>query len=125
MQRQATLLLATALFVSSLLAANTSARGAEPAVDPFRVKLKLMGDNQMIAVRFKPATGETWMLQTGNWRRVLEVAAPPAGDYDVKLAVGINAWQAIRYDAKSGASWLLSSMQWQPIRELGGSEIKQ
>jgi hypothetical protein len=68
------------------------------------------------AIRFKPATGESWQLLNGRWQKLEEAAPPPAADYDV-LLIPADPLFALRLDRASGATWLIQAGKWTSIKE--------
>jgi hypothetical protein len=68
------------------------------------------------AIRFKSATGESWQLVNGRWETLQEVAAPPAGDYDI-LLIPAETLLALRLDRATGATWLVQGGKWRQIKE--------
>jgi hypothetical protein len=67
-------------------------------------------------IRFKPTTGESWKILNGRFEKLEEVAAPPAGDYDVVI-IPAEILLAVRIDRSTGSCWLLAKSKWNPVTE--------
>ncbi len=73
-------------------------------------------DNKYHGIRFKPANGESWKVLNGRWEKLEEVAAPPAGDYDITI-IPAGVLLAVRIDRATGSCWLLTKGKWNPVKE--------
>jgi hypothetical protein len=85
------------------------ARAQKAAVQPApQRKSFMLRTSAELAIRFKPATGETWLTipVAGRWLKLEESGKIPAGDYDVILT-GNNDWPLLRINHATGASWFL------------------
>jgi hypothetical protein len=96
---------------------GSAAGGGKPAMPAKGYELRVVNVGEVYkAIRFKPATGESWQLLGGRWEKLPEVAPPPAGDYDV-LLIPAESLLALRLDRATGATWLVQGGRWTPIKE--------
>jgi hypothetical protein len=102
------------LLALATLAAGGDDKPATPAT-PFALRVVAFGDTYH-GIRFKPATGESWKMLNGVWEKVAEIAAAPAGDYDITI-VPAEVLLAVRVDRASGGTWLLQKGKWNPVKE--------
>jgi hypothetical protein len=72
--------------------------------------------NTYHGIRFKPTTGESWMMLNGRWEKLDETAAPPAGDYDITI-IPAETLLAVRIDRATGTTWLLNRKKWTAVKE--------
>jgi hypothetical protein len=96
----------------------SAARGDDKPAKPakgYELRIVTVGKVYQ-AIRFKPATGESWQLLGGRWKKLEEAAPPPAGDYDV-LLIPADPLLALRLDRATGATWLIRGGKWTPIKE--------
>ena len=96
------------------LAARADEKPAAPAKG-FELRVLAVGDTYH-GIRFKPATGESWKMINGVWEKLAEVAAPPAGDYDITI-IPAEVLLAVRVDRATGSTWLLQKGKWNPVKE--------
>jgi hypothetical protein len=83
------------------------ARAAEGEGD-FRFAFTAFG-NSFLAAKVHKSTGEAWSLAGGGWNKVIDSAAPPAGDYHLRYIVSENkTYELFRYETKSGRMWWFS-----------------
>lgn len=73
--------------------------------------------NTLQAVRFKPATGQTWQLGAGGWEKIPETGKVPPGDYEVVLVATDTDFTALRFDRTTGATWHLKGRKWVAVPE--------
>ncbi|MCI0705814.1 MAG: hypothetical protein L0241_32535 [Planctomycetia bacterium] len=107
------------VLVGCWLAGVGAARADEkPAVTPakgYELRVVAIGDTYH-GIRFKPTTGESWSMLNGQWEKLEEAAAPPAGDYDITI-IPAEALLAVRVDRVTGTTWLLGKGKWNPVKE--------
>jgi hypothetical protein len=110
------LLLGGCLAVAALL--GPAARGDDKPMTPvkgYELRIVNVGDSYH-GVRFKPATGESWQILGGRWKKLEDAAAPPAGDYDI-VVVPTESFLAIRIDRATGTTWLSKGGRWVEVKE--------
>lgn len=101
--------------VFTVAAASVAPCDDKPAAKAFELRTVGVGDTYK-CVRFRPGTGEAWQLLDGQWEKLEEAAAPPAGDYDVFL-IPAGTLLAVRVERTTGATWLVQGGKWLPIKE--------
>jgi hypothetical protein len=82
----------------------------------FEIRIIRMGESYQ-AIRFKPATGESWLANGDKWEKIPEAAAVPAGDYEVLLVATDQDFAALRYDRNTGTTWRLKGRKWVKMEE--------
>ena len=96
------------------------ARKAEPAPTPkrgdYELRIIRVG-NTFQAVRFKVATGESWLIDRDKFDPIPETGPVAAGDYDVTLVTDDTNWMAFRIDRLTGATWQLRGNKWNKVKE--------
>ncbi len=101
----------------ALLVIDLPARGQpqreqeEPRKKPYELRLIEHGDTSY-GVRWKPDTGEAWVMEGGTWTKVEEKAPLPPGDYEVFLTKVKEHPIAIRFDHKTGTGWQMDDRKW-------------
>jgi hypothetical protein len=95
--------------------ANLASAADEKPATGYELRVVNFGDTYH-GIRFKPATGASWMMLNGRWEKLEEAAAPPAGDYEFTI-VPAQSLLAVRIERKTGATWLLSEGRWKPVKE--------
>src|SRR5437764_2468389 len=63
--------------------------------------------NTFQGIRFKPASGASWIVVGNKWEPIEESGPVPGGDYDVTIVGTEEAFTAFRFDRKTGATWML------------------
>jgi hypothetical protein len=106
---------AVAVLVGWLMCIERAAADEKPAAKGYELRIVAHGDTYN-GIRFKPTTGESWKILNGKWEKLEEVAAPPAGDYDVTV-IPAEILLAVRIDRATGTSWLLTKDKWNPVKE--------
>jgi hypothetical protein len=82
----------------------------------YELRIIRMG-NTFQAVRFKPATGESWTMKGDSYEKIPETGPVPAGDYDIILVTDDTNWMAFRIDGRTGATWQLRGNRWNRVTE--------
>jgi hypothetical protein len=84
----------------------------------FDLRLVRVGDTFQ-GIRFKPATGESWLIAGTKWVAIDETDKDkvPAGDYDIKMVSTDQDFTAFRFDRGTGATWQLKARKWVKIEE--------
>jgi hypothetical protein len=92
------------------------AQKGEAPPKTFDLRTVRVGD-MFQAVRFRPATGESWRITNNRWERIAESGPVPAGDYDIVLVATETDYTALRFDRKTGAGWQLRDRRWIKVEE--------
>jgi hypothetical protein len=91
---------------------------AEPKAERPTYELRMVRvGNTFQGIRFKPATGETWLIVGPKWEPLEESGPVPAGDYDITLVATEEAFSAFRFDRKAGTTWILKERKWVKLQE--------
>src|SRR3954447_243647 len=69
------------------------------------------------SLRWKVATGETWLIAGDRYEKLPEATQLPPGDYDVTLITDDMNWMAFRINRTSGATWQLRNRKWALVKE--------
>jgi hypothetical protein len=105
-----------------LLASPATALAQKVDVKPppknFEMRTVRVG-NTFQGIRFKPATGETWLINGRMWDKIEETGAVPAGDYDIFMVATEQDFTAFRFDHLTGATWHLQNRKWVKVQEPG------
>src|SRR5260370_19397942 len=112
--------LSCVLLVSWVLAAPgpAPAQKAEPKAERPTYDLRMVRvGNTFQGIRFKPASGETWIIVGAKWEPLEESGPVPAGDYDITLVATEEAFSAFRFDRKTGSTWILKERKWVKLQE--------
>jgi hypothetical protein len=106
------------VFCVLILPVPASARKADPPTErsPYELRTVRVG-NTFQCIRFKPASGESWILAEQKWQPMEESGPIPAGDYDITLVATDEAFTALRFDRKTGTAWLLRGRKWVRVQE--------
>jgi hypothetical protein len=101
-----------------LLAEPTPAQdGKAPAEDrTYELRLIRVG-NTFHAIRFKVATGESWVMNGDKYDKVPETGPVPPGNYDIRLITDDKNWMAFRIDRRSGLTWQMQGDKWKKVKE--------
>ena len=83
------------------------------------------GNHKSTFLRLKPATGECWASDAGEWTKLAEGGSIPAGDYDVALAPvwGGKKVIAVRIERRTGMTWLFDNDKWLPMDDPEGDKL--
>src|SRR5262249_8873879 len=89
----------------------TLAVAAGEVAPAFQLRIVRVGDTYQ-GLRFHSTTGEAWQIGGEQWRKVPEMDAPPAGEYDITVIPTDSGFIAVRFERVAGATWLLRNKQW-------------
>jgi hypothetical protein len=96
---------------------NDHARADEKPAPGKGYELRIVAVGEIYhGIRFKPTTGESWMMLNGRWEKLAEDAVPPAGDYEITI-IPAESLLAVRLDRATGTTWLLAKKKWIAVKE--------
>jgi hypothetical protein len=87
---------------------------------PYELRVVPGGPFDLMAIRFKPKTGEAWELILLSWVKIKDPGPIPAGDYEVVVRPGRKVDDApvvFRIDQQTGTTWVKGKGEWDKIKE--------
>jgi hypothetical protein len=108
------LLVLIGLCLGHVVADDALAQPGDPPPAPVKkheLRIVRVGETYQ-GFRLRSDTGESWQIEAGAWRKVVEADPVPVGGYDILLAVAGENLLPMRIDHTTGHTWFLQARQW-------------